>query len=461
MTEQRKRMYLNAFDMNCASHQSPGLWAHPDDQKSVSYKTADYWIELAKTLERGFFDGIFLADVLGTYDVYKGTRDTAIEHGVQAPVNDPSYLVPLMASATKHLGFGLTVSTTHENPYIFARRMSTLDHLTNGRIGWNIVTSYLESASRNIGLKQVKHDERYEIAEEYLEVVYKLWEGSWEDDAVQNDKENRRFADPNKVHDINHYGKHYEVPGAHLCEPSPQRTPVLFQAGASKRGKQFASKHAELVFISVPEDYLAKRYVDELNEELNLAGRDRSEVKVLSLLTPIIGKTKEEAEAKREAYRKFVSHEGSLALIGGWTGIDFSGYEKEDKVEYIENEAMRSSIASFTNQNADEWTVGEFSEFVSIGGRGKVIVGTAEEVADQMQEWMETTGVDGFNIAYSVSPGTFEDFVDNVVPILQERGLVRTSYEEGTYRNNLFGYDQLPEHHVGRTYRQLSAEIKQ
>lgn len=222
--------------MNTPGHQSPGLWTHPDDQ-SHRYKDSTYWTELAKTLENGRFDAVFIADVLGTYDVYGESRDAAVRNGVQSPVNDPFLIVPYMAAVTKHLGFGITASVTHEHPYTFARKISTLDHLTNGRIGWNIVTSYLKSAAVNMGLEdQINHDERYNIAEEYLEVCYKLWEESWEDDAVKLDKENRVFTDPSKVHDINHQGKYYRVPGAHLCEPSPQRTPVLYQAGASKRG---------------------------------------------------------------------------------------------------------------------------------------------------------------------------------------------------------------------------------
>lgn len=188
----KKRIYLNAFEMVCAGgHQSPGLWLHEDD-RSHTYKDSEYWIELAKLLEKGKFDAVFLADVLGTYDVYGGTRDAALRNAVQTPVNDPLLVVPLMSSVTKHLSFGVTASVSHEHPYTFARRMSTLDHLTKGRIGWNVVTSYLKSAAVNIGLDdQMSHDERYEFAAEYLDVCYKLWEGSWEDGAVVRDKKSK------------------------------------------------------------------------------------------------------------------------------------------------------------------------------------------------------------------------------------------------------------------------------
>src|SRR5271168_3788526 len=223
-----KQIRLNAFDMNCVAHQSPGLWTHPRD-RADSYNTLGYWTDLARTLERGLIDALFLADVLGIYDVYRGGPGTALEQAVQVPVNDPLLLIPAMALVTKNLGFGVTSTLTFEPPYPFARRMSTLDHLTEGRIGWNVVTGYLDSAARGAGKdKQTAHDDRYDVADEYMEVVYKLWEGSWEDDAVLRDRARSRFADPAKVHRIRHEGNNYRVDAIHLSEPSPQRTPVLY-----------------------------------------------------------------------------------------------------------------------------------------------------------------------------------------------------------------------------------------
>jgi FMN-dependent oxidoreductase (nitrilotriacetate monooxygenase family) len=221
--------------------------------RSDRYIDLDYWIELARLLERGKFDGLFLADVLGPYDVYQGRPDAAIHGGIQIPVNDPLLLVPGMAAATEHLGFGVTCALTYEHPYSFARRASTLDYLTKGRFAWNIVSGYLDSAARNFGLdQQIQHDDRYDFAEEYMQVCYKLWERSWDQDAVRRDRKSGIFADPAKVHGIEHSGKYFRVPGFNLSEPSPQRTPVLYQAGASRRGKDFAAKHAECVFVSAP-----------------------------------------------------------------------------------------------------------------------------------------------------------------------------------------------------------------
>ena len=195
-----RQIRFNAFDMNCVAHQSSGMWRHPDD-RSANYKDLSYWTDLAQLLESGTFDGIFIADVLGTYDVYGGTNEAAIRHGAQVPVGDPVLLVSAMAAVTQNLGFGVTAGTAYEHPYPFARRMSTLDHLTKGRVGWNVVTGYLPSAARNMGNDdQLEHDERYEHADEYLEVLYKLWEGSWEDDAVIRDRQSGVFTDPQKVH---------------------------------------------------------------------------------------------------------------------------------------------------------------------------------------------------------------------------------------------------------------------
>ena len=199
-----KEIRLNAFEMNCVAHQSPGLWRHPRD-RSRDYKRLDYWIELAKILERGLFDGLFIADVLGVYDVFGGDSSAALAHAAQTPVNDPLMLVSAMAAVTQNLGFGVTSNLSFEPPYGFARRMSTLDHLTNGRIGWNIVTGYLDSAAKGAGKeRQTAHDDRYVIAEEYLEVVYKLWEGSWDDDAVKADSATGVFADPDRVRKVRH-----------------------------------------------------------------------------------------------------------------------------------------------------------------------------------------------------------------------------------------------------------------
>ena len=273
-----KEIRLNAFDMNCVGHIQHGMWTHPRD-RSASYNTLEYWQNLARTAERGLFDGIFLADIVGVYDVYKDSPAPSIVNSVQIPVNDPTLLVPAMAAVTRHIGFGVTSNATYEPPYLFARRASTLDHLTGGRFGWNIVTGYLDSAARGMGLSaQPDHDARYDVADEYMEVLYKLWEGSWEDDAVGRDRPNRIFADPAKIHRVRHDGRHYKLDAVHLAEPSPQRTPVLYQAGSSTRGRAFAATHAECVFINGPTKDNARHVVADIRRRAAAHGRDPNDI---------------------------------------------------------------------------------------------------------------------------------------------------------------------------------------
>ena len=435
-----KEIRLNAFEMNCVGHQSPGLWAHPRD-RSADYTDLGYWTGLAKTLERGRFDGIFLADVLGIYDVYGGSPDAALRHAVQVPVGDPMLLVPAMAAATEHLGFGITCTLSYEPPYTLARRLSTLDQLTRGRAGWNIVTGYLDSAAAGMGLgAQARHEQRYEVAEEYMEVMYKLWEGSWEEGAVKRDRERRIFAAPAKIHRIRHEGQFYRVDAIHLCEPSPQRVPVLYQAGASPRGRAFAAAHAECVFINGPSPKVVGALVADLRRRAAEAGRDPADLLIFTLCTVITGRTAAEAQAKHEEYRSYVNVEASLALFSGWTGVDFAQFAPDDELRHIETEASRSSLRSFTTDDPSRvWTVRELAEHVAIGGRGPLFVGSPEEIADTLGAWVEKTDIDGFNLAYAVTPESFEDFVDLVVPELTRRGAYKRDYRPGTLREKLFG----------------------
>ncbi|MDG5633291.1 LLM class flavin-dependent oxidoreductase [Acinetobacter baumannii] len=456
-----KRISFNAFEMNCIAHQSPGLWRHPQD-RSVEYKDLEYWTDLAQILERGFFDGIFIADVLGIYDVYHQSAEHALTGAVQVPVNDPLQIVPAMAAVTKHLGFGVTTSISFEHPYPFARRISTLDHLTKGRVGWNIVTSYLESGSKNLGLKtQVNHDNRYDIADEYLEVLYKLWEGSWEEGSVLRDRESGIFADHKKVHPIQHEGKYFTVPGIHICEPSPQRTPVLYQAGASSRGQKFASQNAECVFIAAPSKIATKKVVQGIRQKLVQEGRDPYSVKIYALLSIVTDETDAKAQAKFKEYQSYGSYDGALTLLSDWSGVDFSQYQPTDKVEYIQTNAIQSLLDSYVNADPERvWTIEEIANWNSLGGNGPVLVGSAETVSDALQQWVEDTDVDGFNLAYILAHQTFADVVEFIVPELQKRGVYQTSYAQGTLREKLFGAGPyLPENHRGAKYRNLK-ELK-
>lgn len=447
----KKQILLNAFNMNCVGHINHGLWTHPRDTSS-QYKTLEYWTELAQLLERGLFDGLFIADIVGVYDVYQDSIDVTLKESIQLPVNDPLLLVSAMAAVTRHLGFGLTANLTYEAPYLFARRLSTLDHLTRGRVGWNIVTGYLDSAAKAMGLtQQVEHDRRYDQADEYLEVLYKLWEGSWEDDAVIEDRERRIYAQPEKVHKVEHEGEFYRVQGYHLCEPSPQRTPLLFQAGSSARGLQFAGQHAECVFISGQNKQATRAQVDKVRDAARAAGRDPQAVKVFMGITVIVAATQAQARAKHDEYRSYASAEAGVAHFAASTAIDFARYELDEPIQYIKGNAIESATKTLQN---NDWTRRKLLDQHALGGRYITLVGDPEQVADELEAWIAETGLDGFNLTRTVSPESYADFIDLVIPVLQARGSYKTAYAQGTLREKVFGQGPgLPEGHAGFSYK--------
>jgi alkanesulfonate monooxygenase len=453
-----REIRLNAFAMNCVGHQSPGLWQHPRD-RSADYNRLSYWTDLAQTLERGKFDGLFLADVLGVYDVFGQGPQAALRQAAQVPVNDPLLIVSAMAHVTQHLCFGVTCNLSYEPPYTFARRMTTLDHLTGGRIGWNVVTGYLDSAARGVGQpRQTAHDERYDLAEEYMEVVYKLWEQSWEDGAAVRDRAAGIFADPDKVRRVVHHGDHYSVDAIHLCEPSPQRTPVIYQAGTSPKGREFAARHAECVFVSGPSAKAVAPRVADIRRLAALNGRRGEDIRFFAMMTVILGETSADARAKYEEYRAFASHEGALVLMSGWTGVDFSTFDLDQQVRHVTNDAGRTAMDNITRADPDRtWTVREVAEHVAIGGIGPVVVGDPGEVADALEAWIDATDVDGFNMAFAVAPETFADIADLLAPELQRRGRYKRDYAGGTLREKLFAAGPRPKRSHPASRYSLSA----
>jgi long-chain alkane monooxygenase len=434
-----KRIYFNAFHMNCVMHQSPGLWVRPDDQMH-RYTDLDIWVQLAKLLERGRFDALFLADVVGVYDVYRGNRVAALTEAAQVPVNDPALLIPAMAYATEHLGFAFTSSILQYHPFIFARMISTLDHLTKGRIAWNIVTSYLESAARSLGQAGLlPHDERYEVAEEYTEICYKLWEGSWQDGAVIRDREKGVYADPSKVLDVHHDGKYFSTHGCHLSEPSPQRTPVLYQAGGSPRGQEFAARHAECVFVSGLNPSVVGKLIQDTREKARQFGRNPEDLLFFLYAKVLTADSEAAVRRKYEEYLDGVKYEGALALLSGWAGIDFSQYEMDRPLEYVETNAVRTLMQAFIRPDSRrKWTLRDLMKQVGLSGGGPLLMGTPEQLTDIFEQWIRA-GVDGFNLAYMITPGSFVDFIDGVAPLLQRRGLMQSEYQDGTLREKLFG----------------------
>src|SRR6516165_2743763 len=440
---------LNAFDMACVGHIQHGMWTHPRDHSS-DYTSLDHWVRLARMLEHGLFDGLFLADVLGAYDVYGGNADASLRAGVQIPLLDPMALVPAMAYATTHLGFGVTCNLAYEPPFLFARRMATLDHLTRGRIGWNIVTGYLDSAARAMGFSaQVEHDDRYDLADEYLQVVYALWEGGWADEAMLRDRERGIYTDPRRVHPVRHHGRQFDVDTIPLWEPSPQRTPVLYQAGASDRGRIFAARHAECVFVNPSTKQNVRRIVTDLRTRT--APRPMLVFVGASVVT---GRTERDSHELLAEYRRHASVEGALAHAAASLGIDFDRYGMDEPIEAGATQAIRSNVEAITASLGPGWSKRRLIDRFVLGSRQPPIVGSPEQVADQLIGWVNEADVDGFNLSRTVVPECLESFIDLVLPILQERGAYKRDYASGSYRQKLFGYgDRLPDGHPAAAAR--------
>ena len=454
-----KPIRFNAFTMNCVMHINSTTWRHERD-RSRDYTSLAHWTSLATTLERGLFDGVFLADVLGVYDVYGGNAEAAIRYGVQFPVNDPMLVVPAMAHVTEHLGFGITALLPYESPVPFARRMSTLDHLTDGRVAWNIVTGYLQSAAQGTGERdQPSHDTRYDMAEEYMDVMYQLWEGSWEDEAVLGDRAAGMLTDPSRVHKVRHHGRYLDVEGYHLSEPSPQRTPVLYQAGGSPAGRAFAAKHAECVFLGGGSKPAAvARAIADVRSRAAAVGRDPTELKMFPLMTVIVAPTDSAAQDRVAEYRECVVPEAALALVSGWSGVDFGQWGLDDEVHDLRGDAIQGTIKALLRSATDgPLTVRRAAAELGLGGAGAVIAGSPSSVADQLEGWIDETDADGFNLTRVVVPETYEDIVELLVPELQRRGRYKRAYEPGTLRHKLVGKGPwLAPSHVGRSYRRTA-----
>lgn len=446
-----KPLSFSAFVMNTASHILHGLWRHPEG-KQIDFNDIDVWVDLAKKLEAGGFDNIFFADVVGLYHPFKGDTNFHIEKGFQVPSNDPSALISALAVNTEHLGLAFTASPVQEPPFNFARRVSTLDHISKGRVAWNIVTGYLENGFKNFGYNHlVPHDERYDWGDEYLEVLYKLWEGSWEDDALQKNRETGIYADPNKVHKINHEGKYYQVEGPHLVSPSPQRTPVLFQAGSSVRGKQFAAKHAEATFIIAPSPEAAKQAIDETRKIAIEYGRNPEDIKFYQGLSFVVGTTEEEAKQKAEKLEQYLDLEVIIAHFAGSIGIDLGDVDLDTPLGNIQTEGVQSILEWVQASTGNgQPTIRDLAQFQS---RLTRIVGTPEQIADELEKWSEA-GIDGVNVNNYILPGTYEEFIEYVIPVLRKRGLAKPQQtEKSTYRAKLFGADHLNDRHIAKTYK--------
>jgi len=450
----RKHILANAFHYAAPSQYWAGMWSHPRSEE-IHYSDLRYWTELAKTAERGLLDGIFIADSIGIKEVYGGSPAAVLKSGAMSPNNDPFMAVSAMALVTEHLGFGITANTIFEPPYLLARRFSTLDHYTKGRIAWNIVTGALDTAPQAMGADRLlPHDERYDAADEYMELMYKLWEGSWEDGAVLKDKKRKIYADPAKVHKIVHQGKYFKCTGVHSSEPSPQRTPLLFSAGASGRGIAFAAKHAECVFISTNDRKRIRDKVIQFREGMKKNGRDPHDLAIFLAVTIITSPTEAEARDLYLEYAQYNNPIGNLGIMAGLTGIDFSKYDLDEPITNIRSNAIQS-VADALAESGRPVTVRDLAKLGRNPGGVEFIVGSVQQVCDELMRLVEETGIDGLNLVRTVEPEGLRSFVDLVVPELQNRDAYKTAYAEGTLREKLFPHTKgrLPDQHPAARYR--------
>ncbi|VBB85019.1 Hypothetical protein conserved in the Yarrowia clade [Yarrowia lipolytica] len=453
-----KKIILNAFVMFTPNHLNFGLWRHPEHSDYArNFAKMKPWQDLAKKLEAAKFHAVFVADHLGIYDIYKGGKDfEALEKKVQFPCHDPLFLVPTMASVTEHLNFGITVSTTYTPPFTLARQFSTLDHLTDGRVGWNIVTSNSDSAAHNFNLEnQVAHDDRYKLADEYMDVVYKLWESSWGEGAVKKGLKTDTF-DTSKINYIDHEGEHFKVKGPAVTLPSLQRTPVLFQAGMSSAGRSFAAKHAETVFVSAPSPQLVRQTVDALRA----AAGDRQIFVVCTLLV-IVKETQEEAERYYKELNAAGDKEGALVFCSQMFGADLTAFPPDLDLREADNPQVARGVdlwASQTDTKDELWNVERVANEYTLSGRGGLALGDAESAADVIEDWVEIGDVDGFNLSHAAFPGTYDDIIKYLIPELQARGRFHKDYPEGedTFRELLYdtpGDPYLRPNHYGHSFK--------
>ena len=350
----------------------------------------------------------------------------------------PSTIVPIITTATKHLGVGLTLSTAFEHPYSMVRRLSSLDHLSDGRIAWNIVSSYSKSEWDAYGAEMSDRSRRYERMEEYMELCYQLWD-SWEPDAIIADKESGIFADPTKVHEVNFQGEFFSCKGRSFCYRSPQGRPVLWQAGSSDRGRDFAAKHAEAIFAVHPNVERMQQYSTDLNDRLvNKFNRPPGSVKLIYGLQCIVGESHAHAQEKYELIRNNIPLEGALAWISGHFGPDFSKYNLDEYVQNIEIPGIQGLFESIIYaKGGDPITVKEAALYYAMGMGMPITIGTPSDIADTIEHYMDDGGADGFMLVATYTPGCFEEFVDLVIPELQRRGRYRQVYPGDTLRENL------------------------
>jgi FMN-dependent oxidoreductase (nitrilotriacetate monooxygenase family) len=436
-----KQMTLIGFlqAQNCSTY--PGSWRHVD--AALDFTTPEYYQRVARTLEEGKFHLAFFDDRLAMPDIYGNDHAETVENGVRAIKMDLTSILTAMGMATSKIGLGATYSTTYYEPFHIARSFATLDLMTKGRAAWNVVTSLNDSEAANFGeIAHLEHDLRYDRADEFLETVMGHWD-TWQDDALIMDKESGRFADASKVHRLDHNGAFFKSRGPFTVPRSQQGHPVLIQAGQSGRGRTFASRWADLIFVVYPNLAVAKKQYAEMKQALAEAGRNPDHVKISTACYTIVAESDEIAQKQREYIDSLAKPIDSLALLCEVLNTDFSKRGYDDPF----SDAEMAAISGWTGFRDRVVTLSgkknpSVRDFVDFSNRARiqefpVYCGTPKSVADQMEQWFTESAVDGFVIAPTHVPGAYDDFVRMVVPELQRRGLFRKEYQGATLRENL------------------------
>lgn len=434
-----RQMHLVGYITIPAGHYA-GQWRHTFTTRKFLERTT--FESVARTLEEGLFDMIFMPDSITMPETYGGSYEAAARTGIQGAIQvDPVVTLATMAGATRHIGLGATISTTYVAPYNIARMMGTLDLLSGGRAAWNIVTSASSSQLRNFSVEEMlPSSERYDRADEVAEVVTNLWD-SWDSDALITNKESGQFADPDKIHRIDHAGPHLKISGPLALPRSPQGRPVLIQAGASDRGLSFGARWGEVIFAIQHSVDGMRALRTNIRQRVAALGRDPEAIKVVTAVQTVVGETEAIAKEKLAFMRELVPLEGALALLSTFSGTDLSKFPISTPLSNVIEEiggATARGTAILLQQAYDRGmrTLEEAAREFGTSELTPQIVGTPQQVAEQLLEIFQAEAVDGFALTPTSLPGTFEDFVRGVVPILQRMGVHRTSYPGTTLRES-------------------------
>ncbi|WOF22979.1 NtaA/DmoA family FMN-dependent monooxygenase [Microbacterium betulae] len=455
MSDARGPILFGAFEMMNPSTGMP-TWTHPLG-RADGWDSVDYWAGLARTLDAAGFDFLFFADTYGYATLDGVMPDEVAAHGIQFPAVDPMLAIAALARETERLGFVVTSPTTVERAYGTARRFATLDRFTDGRIGWNVVTGSSQATTDELfGLTdRLAHDRRYDAADEFIDTCLALWETGWDDDALVKDRARNVFAEPAGLHRVEVRGEFHGTDGVFAVPPTPQRTPVLFQAGTSSRGRAFAARNAEAVFVQGQSIASAKAHVDDIRAQAEAHGRDPRTVSVVTGMTVTVAPTTAEARAKRAEYEALLAYGDAGVIFAGLTGIDLTRIDPDTRIADLSTDQGRTLLEHYLRTDPDARVRGVLDGFRTKAMRGFQVTGSPAEVADEIERIVDGAGIDGIMLEPTFGgPGAYEDVIGLVLPILVERGRAGTTPAGPTLRHRFTGKARLdPTHPVRR--RQL------